>query len=65
MHKGAFGMKVSLFKKVVGLIILSCLFLVAACATGTVTTKPYQPQSPQQQDPMYWQQLQDWRGISG
>jgi hypothetical protein len=58
-------MEASLLKKVVVGILLSCCLLIAACASGTATIKPYSPTSPQQEDPIFWQQWQDLRGLSG
>jgi hypothetical protein len=58
-------MEVSSFKKVVAGILLSCLFLIAACATGTITSKPYTPPSQHEQDPDFWQMWQGRRGLGG
>jgi hypothetical protein len=57
-------MEVSYFKKIVGwVLLLGCLLLIAACATGGTTTGPTQQQGPQYYDPMYWQMWQDQRGL--
>jgi hypothetical protein len=58
-------MAISLVKKIMFGIMLFGLLLAAACATGTISSSPTSPSSPQEQDPMYWQMLQDLRGVSG
>jgi hypothetical protein len=58
-------MEVSPFKKVVGGILLSCFLLITACATGTVTSKPYTPPSQQHQDPNFWPMWQGQHGLGG
>ena len=53
-------MKITLFKKIMGWLVLSSLLLTGACATAG-----YQASSTPQ-DPLYWQMWQDkYGGNSG
>jgi hypothetical protein len=64
--KRSFPVKVSLFHKLVGLVLLGGLFLTAACSTGTsVKSSPTLSPSLQEQDPEFWRMWQDRMGVSG
>ena len=58
-------MEASSLKKALSWLLLGGLLLVAACATGTITSSPTAPSGPQEQDPEYWPMLQSQRGIGG